>query len=79
MNPHKIDDIIYVQLANFLNFNIFNTLGCIVSGYIKWPNDASRKSQLILLAFSIIRIPLLPLILFCNIAPGNRKTEVNIC
>ena len=48
-----------------------------MSGYSKWPGDASKKSQLILMGFSILRIALLPILIFSNIAPGNRITMVN--
>ena len=62
VNPDLMNKHIYVQLVNFLNFNVFNTLGCFVSGYLKWPGDASKKSQLILMGFSILRIALLPIL-----------------
>ena len=76
VKPDLMNKHIYVQLVNFLNFNVFNTLGCFVSGYLKWPGDASKRSQLILMGFSILRIALLPIVIFSNIAPGNRNTTV---
>ncbi len=73
----SLDGPIYTQLVVFLNFNIANTLGSIVAGIVQWPGNPSVRSQLILLALAIIRLGLVPVILFSNISPGNRASEVS--
>ena len=77
MTPTGNDNYIYTQLVCFLNHNLASTLGCICAGWIKWPRDASLRSQMILLGLALAKMALAPMLLLCNVAPGNRNTQVN--
>ena len=65
------------SVGEFSEFQCIQHIRMFCVGIFKWPGDASKRSQLILMGFSILRIALLPILIFSNIAPGNRITMVN--
>ena len=59
----------------FLLFNFADMVGKAMAQALRWPGP-SPFGQAALLAVSVARLALVPLIMFCNVAPHNRSTEV---
>ena len=67
--------IYFVPVCCFVVWNVFDYLGKSAATYIKLPGP-SPTGQSVLLIVSVLRIGFIPLLIFCNVAPNNRVTEV---
>ena len=69
------EDIYFIPVCCFVLFNFGDYLGKELATRLRWPKP-SKTGQLIILSMSIIRAGMIPLFMFCNVAPSNRSTEV---
>ena len=61
----------FLPVGAFLLYNCCDFLGRTLAAYFKWPGP-SKTGGLICLTISCLRIGFIPLLMFCNISPGNR-------
>ncbi|KAL0267077.1 UNVERIFIED_CONTAM: hypothetical protein PYX00_009441 [Menopon gallinae] len=57
----------FVPVVAFLIFSIWDYIGRILAGYLKWP----MRRKFLILGFSFVRIVFIPLILLCNAQPRH--------
>ena len=71
-------DVYFTPVACFLVFNVGAYIGRAMSTAIPWPKTpASGKWPM--LAGAVARLAFIPLFLFCNACPSNRKfSDVSI-
>ena len=68
----------FIPIGCFLLNHIGEFTGSTTAGFIKWPKNTAFGSFLIL-GLSVLRLVFIPLLLFCNIAPYQRKvTKVSL-
>ncbi|KAF5274247.1 hypothetical protein FQR65_LT04365 [Abscondita terminalis] len=68
---NKWDDIYFVPVVSYLLFNCGDYTGRILAVLVQWPRKGSLQ-----LAFSIIRVLLIPLLLMCNVQPRQNLPVV---
>ena len=61
----------------FVLFNFSDLFGKAMAQAWKWPGP-SKWGQAVLLIVSLARLFLIPLLMFCNVSPNNRNTEVRL-
>ena len=59
----------------FVLFNFSDFVGKEMAQALKWPGP-TKWGQAFLLTVSLARLALVPLLMFCNVSPRNRSTEV---
>ena len=62
----------FIPIGCFLLNHIGEFTGSTFAGFIKWPKNTAFGSFLTL-GLSVLRLVFIPLLLFCNIAPNQRK------
>jgi len=67
--------VFFAPVCCFVVYNFFDYVGKVSATHVQWPG-LSAKGQWTLLLMSLIRIGMIPLFMYCNVAPANRKTEV---
>jgi len=67
--------VYFTPVTCFLLFNCGDYLGRIVASHLKLPNSSTLGQNATLL-ISLIRIGFIPLLMFCNAAPGIRRLPV---
>jgi hypothetical protein len=67
----------FTLVTCFLLFNIGDYVGRAVASRLRWPR-ANRAGKIILLSATALRFAFIPLLMFCNAAPGKRRTDVLI-
>ncbi len=67
-----------VQVSCFLTWNVFNYVGTSLSGILQWPGGTSMKTQVAILATVVVRVGLVPYLMFCNLAPSDRSLPVSM-
>ncbi|TRY77281.1 hypothetical protein TCAL_10226 [Tigriopus californicus] len=65
----------FVPVLCFVLYNLSDVLGKQLAVWLQWPS-VSKWNQVILLGAAIVRIALIPLIMFCNVSPSLRRSEV---
>eukprot|EP00095_Tigriopus_kingsejongensis_P002945 snap_masked-scaffold1679_size31325-processed-gene-0.0 protein:Tk02945 transcript:snap_masked-scaffold1679_size31325-processed-gene-0.0-mRNA-1 annotation:"equilibrative nucleoside transporter 3" len=65
----------FVPVVCFIVYNLSDYIGKHLAAWIQWPST-SKLSQWLLLLAALCRIALIPLIMFCNVSPSMRKTEI---
>ena len=58
-------------------FNFSDLVGKTMAQALRWPGP-SKWGQAVLLTVSLARLALVPLLMFCNVSPHNRNTEVSL-
>ena len=61
----------------FVLFNFSDLVGKTMAQALRWPGP-SKWGQAVLLTVSLARLALVPLLMFCNVSPHNRNTEVRL-
>lgn len=67
--------VYYVAVLCFVVFNVADYMGKHLAVWIQWPGP-TRNGIAMLATATLFRISLIPLLMFCNVAPNNRMTEV---
>ena len=67
--------VFFVPVMCFITYNLFDVVGKQLASWQQWPGT-STTGQTICLVASVARIVFIPLFMFCNVAPTDRKTEV---
>jgi len=67
--------VFFAPVCCFVVYNLFDLSGKYAATYTQWPGP-SDAGQWTLLILSLLRIGMIPLFMYCNVAPNNRKTEV---
>ena len=67
--------VYFVPVVCFVLFNVADLVGKTMAQALKWPGP-SKLGQAVLLTISLARLALIPLLMFCNVSPHNRNTEV---
>ena len=71
MMIHQTWTEFFVPIGGFLIFNLGDLAGRMVAGLVKWPSSSRTGSTLTLL-LALARTAFIPLLLFCNVSPGDR-------
>ena len=69
------EEIYFVPVCCFVLFNFADYLGKELATRLQWPKP-TKTGQIIILSLSILRAGMIPLFMFCNVAPSNRSTKV---
>ena len=75
-SPWKTD--YFVPVCCFIVYNFFDLAGKEIATRLQWPGMSSN-GQWTLLAASILRIGMIPLFMYSNVAPNNRSIQVIDC
>uniref|UniRef100_A0A0M3HS24 Equilibrative nucleoside transporter 1 n=1 Tax=Ascaris lumbricoides TaxID=6252 RepID=A0A0M3HS24_ASCLU len=67
-----IPEFLFTPITTFLLFNLFALIGSIVASFVQWP------SARFLFVPVVIRLLLIPLMMFCNYRPQRRSWPVYI-
>ena len=71
------EEIYFVPVCCFVLFNFADYLGKELATRLQWPKP-TKTGQIIILSLSILRAGMIPLFMFCNVAPSNRSTKVHV-
>lgn len=71
----KWTDKYFTPVASVLLFNCGDLLGRTLGTFVQWPKR-SNFGKLAVLVVSLIRVGLVPLFMYCNVAPENRALPV---
>lgn len=69
------NEIFFVPVCCFLLYGLADFAGKWAATRLRWPGP-SRAGQAGVLAAAVARIALVPLIMYCNVAPSDRTTPV---
>ena len=69
------NNVYLVPVGCFVLYNFGDCVGKYLGAQIQWPRT-SKSHQAILLTAAILRIVFIPLIMYCNVSPQERNTEV---
>ena len=69
--------VYFVPVVCFVLFNFSDLVGKTMAQALRWPGP-SKWGQAVLLTVSLARLALVPLLMFCNVSPHNRNTEVRL-
>ena len=69
------NDVYFVPVCCFVLFNFGDYFGKQLATIVKRPGP-SRSGQALLLLLTALRIALVPLLMYCNVSPLDRQTEV---
>jgi len=69
------NDVYFVPVCCFVLFNFGDYFGKQLATAVKWPGP-SRSGQALLLLVTALRVALVPLLMYCNVSPLDRQTEV---
>ena len=72
----KWEETYFVPVC-FILYNLCDYIGKEAATKLQWPKQ-SNLGQYIVLLMAISRIAFIPLFMYCNVAPLNRSTQVNI-
>ena len=70
------EETYFIPVCCFILFNFGDYIGKEIATRIQYPKP-TKRGQIMLLLFSIMRIVFIPLFILCNASPSNRSTEVN--
>ncbi len=68
-------NIYFVPVVCFVVYNLGDIIGKHMAVWIQWPGP-SKRGQWTLMAITLARIALIPLLFYCNLIPNDRKTDV---
>jgi len=61
----------FLPVGAFLLYNTLDFVGRFLAAYLKWPKP-SKSGAMICLILTFLRVSFIPLLMFCNIRPGER-------
>ncbi|TRY67783.1 hypothetical protein TCAL_02925 [Tigriopus californicus] len=69
--------VFFTPVASVLLFNVGDLIGRTSATWLQWPGT-KRFEQFTLMSVTILRIGLIPLFIYCNVAPDSRHLPVLI-
>ena len=73
----KWKTVYFTPVCCFVVYNSFDVVGKYAATLAQWPGPSTR-GQWTLILMSVVRIGMIHLFLYCNVAPNNRTLPVRL-